>query len=62
MKPSRGIAVTFLKDKDGLWHSYTSYAEEVDYETMVKFMDCIGNAVDVLNKKGGEDNEPIQCT
>ena len=62
MKPSRGIAVTFLKDKDGLWHSYTSYAEEVDYETMVKFMDCIGNAVDVLNKKGGENNEPIQRT
>lgn len=62
MKPSRGISVTFLKGKDGLWHSYTSYAEEVDCETMVKFMDCIGNAVDALNKKGGEDNEPIQCT
>lgn len=54
MKPSRGIAVTFLKDKDGLWHSYSSYGEDVDYETMVKFMDCIGNAVDVLNKKGGK--------
>lgn len=54
MRPSNGIAVTFLKDKDGLWHSYTSYAEEVDYETMVKFMDCIGNAVDALNKKGGK--------
>lgn len=54
MKTSSGIAVTFFKEKDGLWHSYSAYAEEVDYETMVKFMDCIGNAVDALNKKGGE--------
>lgn len=54
MKPSIGISVTFLKGKDGLWHSYTAYAENVDYETMVKFMDCIGNAVDALNKKGVE--------
>lgn len=54
MKPSRGIVVTFLKGKDWLWHSYTAYAEDVDCETMVKFMDCTGNAVDALNKKGGE--------
>lgn len=55
MKASSGISVTFLKEKDGLWHSYTAYAEDVDCETMVKFMDCIGNAVDALNKKGGEE-------
>ena len=53
MKPSRGISVTFLKGKDGLWHSYSTYAEDVDRETMVKFSDCISNAVDALNKKGG---------
>jgi hypothetical protein len=54
MKLNGEISVTFLKDKDGLWHSYTAYAEDVDCETMVKFMDCIGNAVDALNKKGGD--------
>ena len=62
MKPSRGIVVTFLKGKDGLWHSYTAYAEDVDCETMVKFMDCIGNAVDALNKKGGNNENPHRHT
>lgn len=54
MKPSKGISVTFLKGKDELWHSYTAYAEDVDCEAMAKFMDCIGNAVDALNEKGGK--------
>ena len=59
MKPDRGISVTFLKGKDGLWHSYTAYGTDLDYKTGTEFMNCIGNAIDALNKKGGEDNESI---
>ena len=59
MKLNGGISVTFLKEKDGLWHSYTAYGTDLDYKTGTEFMNCIGKAIDALNKKGGEDNESI---
>jgi len=48
------IQVTFRKEKDGLWHTYSAYGADFDYKTGAEFMDCIGKAVDALNKKGGE--------
>ena len=48
------IQVMFLKEKDGLWHTYSAYGTDFDYKTGTEFMNCIGNAVDVLNKKGGD--------
>ena len=49
------IQVTFRKEKDGLWHTYSAYGTDFDNKTGAEFMNCIGKAADVLNKKGGEE-------
>jgi len=43
----------FRKEKDGLWHTYSAYGTDIDPKIGYEFMNCIGNAVDALNKKGG---------
>ena len=45
------IIVTFLKEKDGLWHSYTAYGIDISHETGIEFINCISDAIDVLNGK-----------
>ena len=47
------IEVIFRKEKDGLWHTYSAYGTDIGHKTGYEFMDCIGKAADVLNKKGG---------
>lgn len=49
------IQVTFRKEKDGLWHTYSAYGTDIGYETGTEFMNCISKAADALNKKGGEE-------
>ncbi len=49
------IQVIFRKEKDGLWHTYSAYGTDIGHKTGAEFMNCIGKAADVLNKKGGND-------
>jgi len=48
------IQVMFRKEKDGLWHTYSAYGTDIDPKIGYEFMNCIGKAGDVLNKKGEE--------
>jgi len=45
------IAVIFRKEKDGLWHTYSSYGTDLDHKTGIEFINCIDKTVNVLNKK-----------
>lgn len=47
------IEVMFRKEKDGSWHTYSAYGTDIGQKTGCEFMNCIGKAADVLNKKGG---------
>lgn len=48
------IQVTFRKEQDGLWHTYSTYGTDISHETGIDFINCISKAADILNKKGDE--------
>lgn len=47
------ISVMFCKWRNG-WIPFTGYGCDLDTKTTVEFIEQIGKAVDVLNKKGGK--------
>ena len=48
------IHVVFCKGYNG-WVPFTGYGCNIDTQTTVKFINCINDATDALNKKGGEE-------